>query len=363
MNTTMRYTGRTGFDQADIERADLGQQSFRYDNTEYGKAPPQRFYTPDESAGSRWRYEPSQTGSLGDVGSAGTIGMIGSARLTGSAGTGGKGSHGLGSPPNNVSNNVPNNVVAVESAVSGVGVSTLSSLVARNLAQSGATCALIDADLQGGGLDVLLGIENEDGTRFGDINAPLGSVNGKALLREMPSWDGVPVLSCDPWKSSNPQTWDMRACIQALSQVRDVVIVDAAQRVGLQEVAELGQCARIVVVELTVLGLARAKTMLRSSMREQSKFAENTNRMLVVGAEPRGTLRKRGITEIDEAESYLECGIAAVIQPDAHLCSEQLEGLGLRNPNKSTAKAIRTCVDFILEQLENKRGKHETRSP
>lgn len=359
MNTTMRYTGQTGFDQTDIERADLGRQSFRYDNAEYVKAPPQRFYTPDESAGSRWQYGQSQTGSLGGVGSAGTVGMPGAARLTGPPGAGSKRARGIGSSPNDVLNNV----VAVESAVSGVGVSTLASLVARNLAQSGVTCALVDADLQGGGLDVLLGIENEDGTRFGDINAPLGSVNGKALLREMPAWDGVPVLSCDPWKSSNPQSWDVRACIQALSQVRDVVIVDAAQRIGLQEVSELDQCARIVVVELTVLGLARAKTMLRSSMQERSKLTEDTNRILVVGAEPRGTLRKRGITEIGEAESYLECGIAAVMQPDAHLCSEQLEGLGLRNPNKSTAKAIRTCVDFILEQLENKRGKHGTRSP
>lgn len=360
----MRHTGQTGFDQTgfgqtDIDRSALGRQSFGYDNAEYGKAPPQRFYTPDEFAGPGWQYGPSQTGTLEEGGSAGTVGTPRSARLTRSTGAGGKGVRDLGFSPNNVLNNV----VTVESAVSGVGVSTLSSLVARNLAQSGATCALIDADLQGGGLDVLLGIENEDGTRFGDINAPLGSVNGKALLREMPSWDGVPVLSCDPWKSSNPQSWDVRACIQALSQVRDVVIVDAAQRVGLQEVTELDQCARIVVVELTVLGLARAKTMLRSSIQERDKLAKEANRMLVVGAEPRGTLRKRGITEIDEAESYLECGIAAVIQPDAHLCSEQLEGLGLRNPNKSTTKAIRTCVGFILEQLENKRGKHGTRSP
>lgn len=355
----MRYAGQAGFDQADIERMDFGRQRFRYDDADYGKAPPQRFYTPDGAADERWRYGSSQTGSLGGTGPVGAAGPSAPDSPPGPNGTDGKGLRDLGPSPNNV----PNNVVTVESAVSGVGVSTLSSLLARNLVQYGAACALVDADLQGGGLDVLLGIENEDGTRFGDINAPLGNVNGKALLREMPSWDGVPILSCDPWKTGNPQSWDMRACVQALSQVRDVVIVDVAQRVGLREVTELDQCARIVVVELTVLGLARAKTMLRSSIQTQGGSAEDANRILVVGAEPRGTLRGRGITEIGEAEDYLECDIPAVIQPDARLCSEQLEGLGLRNPNRSTAKAIRTCTDFILEQLENKRRKHGTRSP
>ncbi len=357
--------------------------------TEQGNAPPQRFYTPDEDAGRGWQYGAAPTDPTGGTGSASTVGMVepawmarstgvtdstgraqstwmtcptgltGSVGVTGPTVVGGEGRRSLRALPDSKLNNV----VAVESAVSGVGVSTLSALLARNLAQSGIACALIDADLQGGGLDVLLGIENEDGTRFGDINTPLGNVNGKALLREMPQWDGVPVLSCDPWKAGNPQSWDVRACIRALSQVRDAVVVDASQRIGLQEVAELNQCARIVVVELTVLGLARAKTMLCASAQSHSKIGGSANRMLLVGAEPRGTLRKRGITEVREAENYLECNIAAVIQPDPHLCSEQLEGLGLRNPNKSTAKAIRTCTDFVLEQLENKRGKHGTRSP
>ena len=79
-------------------------------------------------------------------------------------------------------------VVVLSSAVAGVGVSTLAAMLARTLTQRGVKCVLVDADLQGGGLDVLLGIENEDGSRFGDINAPLGNVDGKALLRELPVW-------------------------------------------------------------------------------------------------------------------------------------------------------------------------------
>lgn len=93
------------------------------------------------------------------------------------------------------------NVVVIDSVVAGVGTSTLAALLARELSERGLKCVLVDADLQGGGLDVLLGVENEDGSRFGEISAPLGNIDGKALLRELPIWDGVPLLACDPWKT------------------------------------------------------------------------------------------------------------------------------------------------------------------
>lgn len=78
------------------------------------------------------------------------------------------------------------NVVVIDSVVAGVGTSTLAALLARELSERGLKCVLVDADLQGGGLDVLLGVENEDGSRFGEISAPLGNIDGKALLRELP---------------------------------------------------------------------------------------------------------------------------------------------------------------------------------
>lgn len=143
----------------------------------------------------------------------------------------------------------PLNVVAVGSAVAGVGASTLAALLARELTERGCKSVLVDADLNGGGLDVLLGVEDEDGSRFGDISAPLGKVDGKALLRELPVWDGVPLLACNPWRSETPQSWEIQACIRALAQVKDAVIVDAGQWRGLDDIPELAQATHITVVE------------------------------------------------------------------------------------------------------------------
>lgn len=130
---------------------------------------PQRFYTPQNAVDART-----------------------SARWAGPAVAGGF----MGSPLESSSTRMkpveaqpepaPLNVVVVGSAVAGVGASTLAALLARELTERGCKSVLVDADLNGGGLDVLLGVEDEDGSRFGDISAPLGKVDGKALLRELP---------------------------------------------------------------------------------------------------------------------------------------------------------------------------------
>lgn len=158
---------------------------------------PQRFYTPQNAVDART-----------------------SARWAGPAVAGGF----MGSPLESSSTRLkpveaqpepaPRNVVVVGSAVAGVGASTLAALLARELTERGCKSVLVDADLNGGGLDVLLGVEDEDGSRFGDISAPLGKVDGKALLRELPVWDGVPLLACNPWRSENPQSWEIQACIR-----------------------------------------------------------------------------------------------------------------------------------------------------
>ena len=144
---------------------------------------------------------------------------------------------------------------------------------------------------------MLLGVEDEDGSRFGDISAPLGKVDGKALLRELPVWDGVPLLACNPWRSENPQSWEIQACIRALAQVKDAVIVDAGQWRGLDDIPELAQATHITVVEMTVLGLARAKVAMQSR-----GTAERQKHGHIVGVEPRGVARGRGVTTLEETD-------------------------------------------------------------
>ena len=90
--------------------------------------------------------------------------------------------------------------------------------------------------------------------------------------------------------------------------------------------------------------------------------AATQEREFLVGVQPRGTVRDHGTTAIEEAAEYLDCDITAVIKPDAKLCSELLEGLGLRKPNRTNAKAIATLADLIQEALGEKSISHGTRA-
>ena len=305
---------------------------------------PQRFYTPSAAANgaiSQWADMSGRGGSRGPM-----------------AGVGNVRSRSAETDRTSVSAAALGNVVTVDAAFAGIGASTLAALLSRELTERGCKSVLVDADLAGGGLDVLLGVENEDGTRFGDVSAPLGNIDGKALVRELPVWDGVPLLACDPWKNENPQSWEVQSCVRALAHVRDAVVVDVGQWHSLRDVPELTQAIRVTVVELTVLGLARAKAAMQSK-----DLPYNRDRHLIVGIEPRGAIRNQGATTIEEAENYLDRGLEAVVRPDARLCGELLDGLGLRRPNRQTAKALAILADGVQEALEGKQGDHGTRTP
>mgnify|MGYP000382209881 CR=1 FL=1 len=109
-----------------------------------------------------------------------------------------------------------------------------------------------------------------------------------------------------------------------------------ANHIGLDGLKDCAGALHIVAVEMTVLGLARAKTWLKSLGTVDGNGGSSP---ILVGIEPRGTIRNRGTTGIAEAQEYLECEIGIVIRPDGKLCSALLEGLGLRKPNTTMRKA------------------------
>lgn len=58
----------------------------------------------------------------------------------------------------------------------------------------------------------------------------------------------------------------------------------------------------------------------------------------VVGVEPRGTVRERGVVAPDEATSYLGRDVLGTLRTDVHLCGDVLEGLGVRTvPRRNRA--------------------------
>ncbi|MBW3093027.1 P-loop NTPase [Bifidobacterium sp. 82T10] len=235
------------------------------------------------------------------------------------------------------------NVIACTSASGGAGLSTFAAMLAHRLAERGLPCALVDADFTGGGLDMLIGIENEEGERFETLDAPLGRLEGEALNRELPEWDGVRVLSFDPWNGPVPNWWQAQAAVRALSEANHAVIVDAGRGEALHGIAEIGDAAQLVVVELSVLGLARASShigRLRERVSGDDVIGDRRSTPFVVGIAPRGTAKGTGVVDVREAADYLGLEIAGPVKANRRLCSDILSGLGIRLGSRATRRTV-----------------------
>src|SRR5699024_11551540 len=81
----------------------------------------------------------------------------------------------------------------------GVGASALASALARAGAHAPLGVALVDLDHTGPGLDLMLGLEQDGGLRWADLDGHGGTLPGEALAEALPVWHGVHVLSCD-WR-------------------------------------------------------------------------------------------------------------------------------------------------------------------
>jgi secretion/DNA translocation related CpaE-like protein len=144
--------------------------------------------------------------------------------------------------------------VGVVGACGGAGASSLAAALA---AESGrrAPTALVDLDLLGGGLDVLLGVEGDAGVRWPDLHAARGEVDPDELAASLPRWRRLPVLCADR-RAPGAVEGVLPDVLRALGR-RHRVVLDVPR----ERVASLGPShldAIVLLVPLSVPALAGA---------------------------------------------------------------------------------------------------------
>ena len=138
-------------------------------------------------------------------------------------------------------------LLVVVGASGGVGASVLATAVAFRAARAGVDVVLVDGCPLGGGLDVVLGAEQESGLRWADLNRLVGSADARALLARLPSADGVRVLSFGR-DATEPGAEVADAVVSALAAACALVVVDASQSGGTVAAAALAVADRVLVV-------------------------------------------------------------------------------------------------------------------
>ncbi|RBY94066.1 septum formation initiator [Blastococcus sp. TBT05-19] len=114
-------------------------------------------------------------------------------------------------------------LVAVGAACGGAGASTVAGAVAL-AASDGAV--LVDADVWGGGLDLLVGAERAEGLRWPDLLGLRGRVAGEALLAALPEVAGVHLLTADREHPAPVPAEALTAVVDAARGTGRPVVVD-----------------------------------------------------------------------------------------------------------------------------------------
>lgn len=148
-------------------------------------------------------------------------------------------------------------VVGVLGGSGGVGASSFAAL----LADAARPAMLIDLDVLGGGVDVLLGIEHAPGARWSGLRVDGGRLDPQVLLDGLPRWRSVAVLAADD------DAPDLSAALQVIDVAGRLgsVIADLPRSPSPLRDRVLLRCELCVLVaRAEVRELAAARALLRS---------------------------------------------------------------------------------------------------
>lgn len=202
----------------------------------------------------------------------------------------------------------PGAVVAVVGARGGAGASTLAAATAVAAVRRGAGALLVDCDPLGGGLDLLVGAEQEPGLRWPELSVADGRVRAGALHAALPrACGGLAVLSCAR-TPHGPGRTAVTAVLEAGRRGGDVVVCDLPRYPTEAALAALAGTDLVVLVLPSDLRSCAAGGRVAQVLAEHCGAVE----LVVRGPSP------GGITAAEAARS-VGLPLLAAMRPDGAL--------------------------------------------
>lgn len=230
-------------------------------------------------------------------------------------------------------------VVAVVGGRGGAGASTLAAAIAL-VADDGAVrprTLLVDGDGFGGGIDLLLGLEDRDGLRWPGLVLEGGRLSSSALHGALPTaGKALAVLACGRGAdATDPGRAAIGAVLDAGRTAGDLVVCDVPRR-GLSDSAFIDGADLVVLVLPAEIRATAAAETLAAQIKER-----NPNQGLVVRGPAPGGLRA------DDIATALGLPLLAATRPEPRL-TDRLERGGLRLRKRSP---LRGAADAVLDVL------------
>lgn len=155
-------------------------------------------------------------------------------------------------------------MIDVMGGTGGVGASTLAAALAQRCQLRQARPCLVDLDVCGGGIDLLLGAEKQTGWRWNDLLSVSGSVHD--IASSLPTPSGFPVLSMGRTGAESsaalqaPGAQSVRSVLDSLCRNVDVVVIDDPEP---QDWPGTEKAMRLVVVAAQVRAVMAARARIQ----------------------------------------------------------------------------------------------------
>jgi hypothetical protein len=212
-------------------------------------------------------------------------------------------------------------VLGVVGGSGGVGASTFAAVLAAVTGRA----MLVDLDVVGGGIDVLLGIEGVPGARWSGLRVGGGRLDPKLLADGLPRWGPVPVLAAD----SPPDSADAVAQVLAAAASLGPVVIDLGRGPTGPRDAGVARCVLVVLLAVAqVRGLIAARAVAAS-----------------LSGAPTGLVLRRGSVAPDQAAPMTATALIGVVPA---LAASRDRVVDARRPPRALARMAAGVLDGVV---------------
>ena len=199
-------------------------------------------------------------------------------------------------------------LVAVVGGRGGAGATTLAVALALQGARTGRSSLLVDADPLGGGIDLVLGGESDQGLRWPDLATTAGRVPGGALTAALPRMAELSVLSWNRGDVLGVPPEAVRAVLDAGLRSCDLVVADLPRALDDTGQVVLSLARLVLLVVPAEVRAAAAATRVAVQLAPHARDL----RLVVRGPAPSGL-------GADEIAGALGLPLAGFLRPEPGL--------------------------------------------
>jgi secretion/DNA translocation related CpaE-like protein len=227
--------------------------------------------------------------------------------------------------------------VSVVGGTGGSGATTFAAALAMTSAWQGRPTLVVDADSLGGGIDLVLGAEREQGLRWPALAGSSGRLSAATLRDALPRVGELSILSWDRGEAVPLAAGAMGSVLSAGQRGHDLVVIDVPRHLdAAAQEAVVRSSLTLLVVPAEVRAVAAASRVLAAVRPHASQIG-----LVVRGPGPSGL----GAEQIGKS---LDLPPWALMRSDKGVTSALDEGLG---PLRRRRGPLATCCAEVLDRL------------